>query len=342
MNTDLISVGSAQLEGIHYPSLGDRFAVRLPRTDVVPFYEDNWQFITGTGLTAFLKSLSIPEGYFKRLTASTRIACLAEASADLKTDLMMLTQQSKVQYAAPARFDDSVYRVDPIEHLKLQGFFDQGAVQVSRVDCITGYLHLVMTPVKLVRDEYVPSIQARVPLFYVKDFLIAYGLYKVVCSNGMMDTVSQSEMKMSFVGDPGEYGISDFVYNMVKTLDTRSDRYLAWIDCLKNHRISMSSVRAFVEEPLFKKALPGAPIPQLKKHISLLLSSSPVPPQSPPKLASMYDLMDTLTFYAARLGENTDKQRKAEKSIFQYFSSLGGYDTEISHQPVQEASWAHA
>ena len=341
MNAEVIPVGNTKLEGIPYPSLGDRFAVRLPRTEIVPFYEDNWQFVTGTGLSSFLKSLSIPEGYFKRLTASTRIACLAEAAADVKTDLMLLTQLTKVQYVAPARFGDKVYAQDPIDHLKLSGFFqgpEGGSVRVSRVDCITGYLHLVMTPTTLVRNEYVPSLQVRVPLFYAKDFMLSYGLYKVVCSNGLLDVISQSEMKMSFANDPCEYGINDFVYNMVKALDSRTERYQTWINRLRNHELSMGNVRAFVEDPLVKKALPGAPLPQLKKHASLLYSHSPVPPNSPQQLSTMYDIMDALTFYAARLGENTDKQRKAEKSIFHYFANLGAYDTEV----VQEAQWAHA
>jgi hypothetical protein len=337
MHEEVIPVGDTQLKGVAYPSLGNMFAVRLPKDELVPFYNDNWNFMTSTGTSSLLKTLSIPEAYFRRLTAATKKACLAEASADLRYDLMLLTKDTKVQYAAPALYDDSIYRQDPFDYLGLSSLADHVNVKVNQLDCINGFSRIVVTPHSkaLVKNEYIPSVQLRVPVFYAREFILSYGLYKVVCSNGLLDAVSQSELKLSFISDPHSFGFSDMLQNMVLSIEKQSAKYAELFNHLRSMYASVSTVRTMLDAGTLKTALPGVPLNSLKKHVSLIYANAEVPPASPSSINSMYDVMDALTYYTARLGENSEKIRKAERSIFQYFAALSSY--AMNNQATEEA-----
>jgi len=321
----LLPVGEARLEGHYYPSI-DRYGVTLPKEGVVDFYSENWNYMTSTGLSAFLKTLLIPESYFKRLTPPTKIACLAEAQADLKNDLALLVKGTSVDYAAPMLYDPEVYAIDPVDFLQLGTVQPDPATGVRQLDCINGSIFMVINTKPQFRDEYVPSVQVRVPVFYTKEFLISAGLYKVVCTNGLLDSVSTREIKLKFSAEPADSGLLDIIGSLVATSKHRWDGYKALFDRLRDKELSAQGFQALLEYPAFQRELGKAPIREAKKHVSLLLASAEVPWGSPTAIHDAYDAMDTLTYYAARTGENTLIRQKMERSIFNYFARSYGYE----------------
>lgn len=323
-----LSLG-ADLEGHHYPSLNMN-GFRLDKSKVVEFYEANWNFMTGTGLSSFLKSLSIPEGYFNRLTPGTQKACLAEASADLRTDLMLLAAEStRIEFVAQALYSqDEPYTMDPLEYLNLSSYVDD-IFKIRQTDCRNGRIYIVAVPSTKVRDEFVPSVQLSIPIFYTGPFLISYGLYKQVCTNGLLDAISQSEVKLSFVPDRGSIGLSDMLYSMLKAAKSRANGYMNLLDNLRNEPLDAGKLRSLLDMPSFQAALKGFPIKDLKKHASLIYSGSETPLHSPSGIASWYDLVDAATYYVARGGEDTKKRQKSERAMFSYIAGKFKYVPDL-------------
>lgn len=325
MNSVKVAIGEETFEGFEYPSV-NKSAVQLKSGSIVRFFQDHWDSISPTGRTSLLRSLKIPEPYFNHLTPATQTACLAEASSDLYVDLQMLIGEGKVEYVTRESFNPKVYADDPFKALGIEKF-DSSQMKVKMLDCINGRIFCKITPEVLVVDEYVPAVQFILPLFYNKPLEMTYGLYKVRCTNGALDTFSTSGVKMSFVPEQSS-GVPDVLYSMIQNANDKNDRYMDFLDRLREEQISFSEIKYFLDNPMLKRTPLGkAPLGSLKKHAALIDSVSNVPPNSPTTINNWYDVLDTLTFYAARnYGENSAKRASAETGILTYFAErFDGY-----------------
>lgn len=311
------------MDRTHCESVGRAFGgevVAVPIESVDEFYKENTGDFTTDGRRSFLTALKIPVGFFDQRNAVLRNSILIDVQQAFREKhergrILCLVQDDHIQYAAP---DMGLGAEDPETALGL----DPNEWNPRDVDYKAGYVHYVNLPKDLVVDEYVSTAHLALPLFYAKPLRFELGLFKVRCSNGAVDDVmiEGAALRPEAISGTLFAAFARGVLTVARQVKRFHENYL---DILKAEPIpSLYHAREFYKgmvDPATKKApVPKKLLDEAKRHVDLIEKGEPVPPMSPEKIETEYDLFDTLIFYAQQLN-SVASRRKAEANTFRFF-----------------------
>lgn len=288
--------------------------IEVPTESVVDFYETFKDRFEPTASRSFLKAMRIPPGFFLKQPANLQkdllVAQQGEAREHSKEFLLLFDEGNRVQYVGPkGKFGCD----DPLTILSEDGT----GWKCLRTDFRVGYQRFITDNVSVKdRNDYTPAVFANVPILYMGQLRLNVGMYKVICSNGMIDAVSVSTIRLGTeaVDRPIFSSIVSGIRKAVLTLD---NTYGELLKSLKGRELTSTQGREVLTQMMNSKVCPKTLLKSIEKHIDLLAEGGEVPKNSPKSIENEYDLLDAATFYSQDLPSVTSQER-AESGVFRY------------------------
>lgn len=304
-----------QLSSVYYP-LMKRDVYVLPGKLVPEFFDHNWSTINPLVRKSILRMAKVPVEFYEDLPPGLRRETLQTVCSKGSMDFLLLADGQKLEYAAKATHPFEYYEEDPFHALSLQDFENDQISRGWRFDPHSGECLYVFS--SEAGTDYVPSVELRVPVFYSRNITISYGLYKDYCKNRVIDPDTQPELSLPFDPFSARFAISDFIYAMLKSANSRRPLYDQVLGALKNEAAGNESVKALLHDQDSRDRLRHAPLGKLKVHLRLITNGLALPEASPLSFSSWYDVLDVLAFYSSRM-KDLEKQRFGSIEIFRYF-----------------------
>ena len=304
----------------------------IPVGGLTDFYRKNWGDVSeGSGRTSFLSSCGIPPAFFDQRIEGLKESLITDikAGVESKTDsLLALVQNGQVQYVAPNgplgwEGPDKVLEMDTEKWSPLNQCLRSGMVR---------YVNL---PETLEVDSYITAAYMNLPIFYQKPVTFEMGMYKVRCSNGMIDGVNINKFKMP-AGKFSKDVFSSFVGGVMGVMNQLVRPHQKLVEYLKGKELSLSGARDILNQMRTYEGSDGVPkslLKPLKQHVDALSEGEEVGVAAPQKIETEYDLLDTVTFYAHEEYEILSQQRRAEESAFLWFHKR--HQGSITDGPTQ-------
>ena len=156
---------------------GDVYRVSVKELDT--FFEDNYPFkISNSGVTSFLKALSIPEKYFLKQPDETRMELLVNQknSMSQEKDLILLIRNDIVEYVS---LSDQSFVTDLIDRTDVSKDWIYLEENLQ-----SGYIRYFMPADPITKkDEYSLGVFIDYPVLFSKPMIINAGFYREESQN---------------------------------------------------------------------------------------------------------------------------------------------------------------
>lgn len=326
-----ITVGDLTIPIHEYPKLGARGFI-IPNTLIHVFYREHWRKFDPSGLSSFFNALNMGEQSTLFYTSGLRVLMIGERAAALKKPMVMMMVDGRVVYCTPASLPLPAYEQDPITYFKFDSLMAKGSD--IQMDYLNGYIRIIMVEEGCANPkEYVPCVQVRIPIFYDRDVLTSFGLFKASNRNNLINDEKFPDMPAPIKANISVEAITLTIQAALKSHSRWADQYQDWLDLLRNTPIMIPDAQRWAEyyghddsktSNGHKKARSFSDnlISSFKKHLMTVDADGDVPPGSPTLINSMYAVVDTLAYYASHSDGNLNKRMISEKDVFRHFSRI--------------------
>lgn len=294
---------------------GEVFLVKYEDSD--KFYDKNRSIFTDVGSKCFLKALTIPPTFFQERSMVLQGDLLTDTkiSASNKkhtSNILLLVIDDLICFASPK--NESVGWESPEVLFGL----DLSIYNPIDFDVKSGYCKYFLSAESIDPNEYVPGMFLRVPIFYGKPILMDFGMYRVRSEASFSDPLfsSQLAIKPSLIDEDFFKKMSDFVFSKLTPL---FDAYKLVIEKTSDSTIDnvFEYLLSMREDTAHK--VPRRIINSASKHNKILRRGKEAPQNSPSQISTLYDLMETFSFYSAGSKNPMMSKYRTDKSIFEYF-----------------------
>lgn len=308
--------------------VGEGFGGRVFQSSiekVEDIFVENKEAFTKSGMNSFLKALRVPSSFFQKQPQNLQIDLIVSQKHLLREkspEMLFLVNgdETQIEFVAPKT---DIGWHDPAIKLGV----DPTNWDISRLDYTSGVQRYIQRSDKLVKDEYIPSLMLEIPIFYYGYLTMQAGLFKVICSNGMLDTVRSSQIKFNMKKTSVDM-IAAILVNSASAMATVGNPYKLFLNHLQETSITIGGARAMLFE-LEDAKIPKTLLKWTERHLDQVESGRKVPDGSPKVIDAEYKVLDTLTFHAQRL-PSMGVQATAEKRIFNFFYDRYTGDDSLS------------
>jgi len=298
--------------------------------DVEKVYADDAEAFTKSGQISFLKANGIPVSFFNRQTEKTQQDLLVAQKHHLRTKsdhLLYLkdNEGEKIVFVAPQTPHGWQ---DPADTLGV----NPSVWDSCRLDHGTGVVRYTQRSEKVDRGEYFPALFLDIPILYWGRLGLNAGLYKMICTNGMTDTVFSSQFRLNLKKQSLDM-LSAIVVNSSNALAEFGNPYQKFLNHLQSVPLSFSDARSLLGNMREKSSVPNTLIKWGERHVDQIEAQRDVDAGSPTKVECEYDVLDTLTFHAQKL-PSVRAQSSAEGGVFSFFygqfrDRVGRFESQI-------------
>lgn len=275
----------------------------------------NFDDFTPTGKRSFLAACKIPYSFFNKQPEAIQKELIISAKAHISTtNIALLMIEDKIEYCSTVE-DTITTIVDPFEMFPILAEVN---ASLRRRDFLSGIDRYQITLTDVEPNEYIPAGYVDIPILYAGKMTFEVGLYKGVCSNGLLDVVNSTKVALTQKQiNPATIGtIISGVVNGLHSLD-----YSSFMNWLKASELNLPQAKQFVEELISNKTLTKTLSVAITKHLDFIQSDSlkaldglPVPTA----IKSKYDLLDVITYYC-KSQPSVGMQKKVESAIFDLY-----------------------
>lgn len=269
---------------------------------------------SNTGKRSLLKSMKIPFSYYNKQPNPLQKDMLISAKASSNAgNLVFLKQNDEIVYCTLDKGNISFE--DPKEKfVALQN--DKWIIR--RQDLLySGVQRYTYISNELIKDEYIATSYIDVPVLYAGKINFEVGLYKVACTNGLLDRVCSSNLKLK----PDQFTdslMNPIVDGIIENVVYNNHQYTAFIDFLKQCPITIDEARGVLNTMIAERILPKNVIDLSIRSFDFVENGKVLAEVLPTEINSMYAFMDTLTYFAQK-APSIGVQGNTEASIFKYF-----------------------
>jgi hypothetical protein len=310
----------------------------VPSEEVDAIYRDNAHLFSDTGLESFLKTLKIPPSFFAKQTVRIQhdlVVAQKEGFREGKNgqdnEMLLLMNENKISWASRRR---GVGWQDPNDLLDMN---EASGWATSHVDVDRGLLRYRNLFNDDDRDHYVPAVFTTIPLMYDGKVSFEVGLFKVRCTNGLVDKVSADTFGISadtFSADM----FSPFVSGIRNAMDGMRESYTKFLNFLQENHVSVEKAAEWIKE---NKGIPKNIRKEALRHFDLVEGKRKVDALLPDNIETLYDVVDTLTYYSARQ-ESNSRVSKGSSETFNLFYKLWNRKTKEELTPFDIKAIAKA
>lgn len=256
-----------------------------------------------------------PYGYFIQQPASLQRDLLSSMKASItKENILLLKQDDAFVYCS---LDRDIEMLDPQVKFK-DAFKNPENWELRREDNHRGIHRYVYNDVKNVQvNDYVPTVYVDMPMLYNGNMRFEVGLFKLVCSNGMIDKVASNDLSLK----PASFSdqiVSPIINGVLQSLVSTTDDYNAFLNYLRHCELSIPDAKSLIGRMIEAKTINAFVLFNAMKYLNLMEHNKQIEDTLPKEFHSKYDFMDVITFYAQKaIGNNS--QKIVEEKIFRYF-----------------------
>jgi len=204
---------------------------------------------------------------------------------------------------------------------------EENGWQMLRESLPKGTQRYVYSPSDFDEDEFNPTIFVEVPIIYVKSVGFESGLYRVICTNGMMDTITSNGFRLK----PQEFTQETFeplIQGILGGLKDSTDSYMEFLNYLHNCPSDPMDARITLER--FGKAIPKKLHTEMKRFVDLVEQGKPLTEDILPEfITTKMDIVNAMTRLAQKMPD-LPRQLKAESAVFKHFYNLYQEETKSS------------
>lgn len=297
------------------PAFGGQI-FRVGVEDLDSFYLENVAMFSSHGRRAFIQSMGIPPGFFDQQPKPLQSDILTSQKVNIRKKskgvLLVADSSNTLQFAAA---DSEKGRISPEE---MMGLTVENNWTMVKQDYARGTFRYFSAPSELSLTEYTPVVYVNVPVFYTKPMSVELGMFKLKCKNGMVDRVNSGSFSMK----PNEFrrSVFDAMFAGMRSALVEVEPGLQ--DFVKHMKAKAVTVKDGVDlmgELITRgDVVPKTLINYCYQHFDRINDKKEIEEAAPQAISTEYDLMDTMTFHANRLG-SVSGQTKAQSGIFALF-----------------------
>jgi hypothetical protein len=298
-----------------------------PINEIDHFFKENGASFSASGKASFLKAMSIPPSFFEDrnfllqqdLIVDTKEGCRLKHDTE---HLAILENDGIIDYVAP--LNNRFGWEDP--HIALELDHDYWQLTADRVsEGILKFAHL--SGKDMLPGDYFVTGFFNLPIFYSAPFSLGMGMFKLVCTNGMMDRINVKSLNFSHK----EFDAAQFS-RLVDTVRLASndlqEEYQTFMEALGSMVQTPESAINFVNEKMKhpdtgKMLLPKSLVKEVAGHFDHIVRGDDFKPaNSPTEIKSHLDILDTFTFYSNKVLPSGKAADRADSLAFQFFYEM--------------------
>lgn len=300
------------------------------------FSEEDLRF-SDTGRSSMLRSLAIPEKFFLKQSPEVRKDLLIRQKTDYENNnLLFLVRNDEVVYSTVSKEEnyENILWQDPKLILGVSSENDF----VFRSECLSsGYIRFVYQPKNLVVNSFVPTLYIDVPILYHGQIKFEIGLYRVICTNGMIDNVTSTKfaLKNKLINSAIAQPLIKGIVNGLVDATHAYDEFIRWLENSSFGSVNWKNII----QPEFRKekVLPRDLNKKVNTWINYIAEGEGSKDDDsliPETIDTKMDLVNAVTRYSQSL-PTLSAQKKVESKVFDYFyhqykketnSSISGLD----------------
>jgi hypothetical protein len=298
---------------------GDIYRVPVKEIDSLYMHQD--AKFSKSGESSFLRAINTPKSYFKKHPARLQADLLTSSKSQVKGDhMLLLVRQDEIVYTC---LDNGIEQIDPGEKFGLHtgnGWF------ARTEDLSLGSVQYVYLPQDLDDKQFVPTMYIDMPIMYSKELVFEAGLFRVLCTNGMLDRVNSSALKLK----PQEFNETMFqaLFDGVSEGLKRSFHdYQNFLDYLENGEYALPDAKVRTIQLKDSNIINNNVKVWAQKYFDLVEKQKEVDPLLPATIGTKMDFLNLLTFYAQKCGslkQTTCMEAKLFENFYRDYRDANG------------------
>ncbi len=284
-------------------------------------FDDSVPPFSKDGMESLLRTSKIPVGFFNKHPEVLQKDLLASMKNELRVnELLFLQIKDKIEYVAPSSDIDIV---DPIEKFNLNEKWSLRSRDLS-----SGIDKYVYKATDLIEDDYAPAVFMEVPILYNGKIKFESGMYKVICTNGLLDRVNASDLTLK-VSQMNPTFFDPVVTGILSSLQINQSKYNEFLNYLRHCPIDLFLAKDLIKELTEEKIITNNLNYYMMKYFNLVQNGKQVDPLLPTEIKTHYDIIDSLTYYTHRLPTH-GMRSKTESNVFSFFYKKYAAESNLS------------
>lgn len=291
---------------------GDLYRTKCDTLDT--FFLSNKDNFSESGIQSFFKACKIPspnfflekpEEYIKE-TFINQKSLIRE-----RGDILLLVRGNSIVYSAP---DIGILQENPNEKFNLENWKFVG-------EDIKGFHRYVYMPKTYDVNDFFATAYMNIPILYTGNIILELGMYRVLCSNGLVSKVDETQLikiKTDIYTEP--VLIEPLLSSIEIGLDDTQDAYNDFLEYLKAKELPNDSTRIkdFIQILKDDKVIPNNVSVFSMRHIDALDKGDNISDVTIPDSATTYyDLTNILTRFGQECN-TLSAQNKVETKVYEY------------------------
>jgi hypothetical protein len=292
------------------------------------------EYLAASGRDSLLKTLAIPSTFYNKQPEQLQMNMVRSQKVALKEkseELVVFERNGKGLFVTQ-RKDYEV--LDPAEHLGID--LTKNSL-LSYEDFGRGTMRYCMSHTdvgQMNKGEFEPGLFIEYPIFYNTDMKVQFGLLRLVCMNGMIDTQLMQDLKFKL-----QKTDKDLLPVIIEGLITAQRKLVPQYNDFKEFTHNRTLTRPEIEDLLFIAVDKKFITPNLRvlalKHLSQLDSGVEVDIVSPQRVRNCEDYMNLITFYAQK-SRSTYSRVQSESGVYKQLFNLYNKEATPIVAPVAE------
>lgn len=276
------------------------------------------------GKNSFLWNSKIPISFYNKHPKVLQQDMLTSMKSELKINEMLFLEVNKeIVFCAPS---SDVAMIDPKEKFPM---LETDQWKFLKRDYNLGIdKYVYNTSDFLVKDEYTASAYLEIPLLYNGKMSFEAGMYKVICSNGLVDNVNASNLILKKDQINNNF-FQPIVEGLITSMQGLSTRYSEFLNYLKHCPIGLYEAKKLLEELIAENVLPGRVGYYMFKYFNLIETGKVVDELLPSNIGTYYDVLDALTYYAQKM-PTLAIQKRIEARVFEFMYKKYTEDKQLT------------
>lgn len=317
-NTEVTTfqMGSLTKEGESFQGAVYSYPVR----GVDKLIEDETIKYATSGRESLLRALKIPVKFFEKQEHKVKQDLLVKQKVDFADDskIYFLERRGEIVWASLRR--PNIGFKDPST---LFGITPDNSWVFRSEDLNKGMQRFVYQPTELVKDEFCVTLFIDIPIFYHSQMNFEVGLYRVVCTNGMLDKKFSNNFQLNFSKFDHTF-VTPVIGAILEELKENPNKFLEFLTFLKETEIGTTTARNLLTSWKKDKLLPKSVFKKVDLWISYMEMGKELDTTDdiiPTSLNSYMDLLNVVTRYA-QSEESVSVVKKIEANMFFSFFTI--------------------